>query len=80
MNEGPLKTRIFIMLAFDWVAFIAVTSLGIYSVLYSEKPEIMATAALIGLLLVAKIGDFLRVKIARLDVDQKIESRQLGKK
>ena len=68
------------MQALDWLLFIAVTSVGVYSVLYSEKREIMASIALFGLLLVAKFGDFIREKIACLNVDLQIEWRRLGKK
>lgn len=57
------------MKAFDWLLFIAVTCLGLYAVLYSDKPELMATATLFGLLLVAKCGEYVRGKIAWLNTD-----------
>jgi hypothetical protein len=80
MNEGKLKTKIFIMQALDWALLIAVTCLGIYAVLYSEKPEVMATAALFGLLVVSRFGDWIREKVAGLYVDLRMEWRRVGKK
>ncbi len=68
------------MQAMDWVLFIAVISLGIYSILYSERPELMAFLTLFGLFLVARFGNFIRQKIARSKVDLQIESKRHGKK
>lgn len=68
------------MQALDWLLFIAVTSVGVYSVLYSENREVMASLALFGLLLVSRFGDYIREKIAGLNLDLQAEWRRLGKK
>lgn len=73
------KAKIFIIQALDWILFLAVISFGVYSVLYSEKPELMAITALFGLFLVAKFGDYTKKKIARFQVDERIERNRLGK-
>jgi hypothetical protein len=56
--------------------FLAIVSFGIYSILYSERRELMATITLVGLILIAKLGNAIQVRIARLSVDDEIASRR----
>jgi hypothetical protein len=80
MNEGQLKSRIFLLQTLDWVLFLTVTGIGTYAVLHTERVELTATVALVALLIVAKLGDVLRQKAAALKGDLKIEERRMGKK
>ena len=76
MNEGQIKTRIFLMLAVDWLLFIAVFSVGIYSILYdSENRMFLGLAAFIGLLLVVMLGNYILPNVARLRVDLEKQRR-----
>jgi hypothetical protein len=79
MYEEQLKTRIFIMLSVDWLMYLAATGLGVYSVLYSENPEFMGLAALALLLIVSKLGDWIRSKAARLKMELEKHKRELAK-
>ena len=75
MNEGQLKTKIFLIRAVDLSLFIAVLSLGVYSILYAENRNLMAFAALVGLFLVSKLGALNTTKIAELRLDLKKQQR-----
>lgn len=80
MNEGQLKTKIFLMRAVDWLLFIAVMAFGVYSVAYAENPGIMIWLALFGLIIVSRFGDFLREKVALLNQILRNEWRRLHKR
>jgi len=75
MNKGQLKTRIFLIRAVDMSLLIIVFTIGIYSVLYAENKELMATATLVGLFLVNRLGNFSTAKIATLRVDLEKQQR-----
>ncbi len=76
MNEGQIKTRIFLMLAVDWLLLIAVFSVGIYSIFYdSENRMFLGLAAFIGLLLVVMLGNYILPNVARLRVDLEKQRR-----
>jgi len=79
MNEGQVKTRIFILKTLDWAVLIAVVSAAIYFILHSENSEMIGLGALAGLLVVSKLGDYTKQKIARLHVDLEIDQRQQRK-
>ena len=66
MNEGQIKIRILLIQVFDWSLLIAVFSIGIFGVLYSEYKALMATIALLGLGLVNWSGHITIHKIASL--------------
>jgi hypothetical protein len=76
MNTGQVKARIFLLKMLDWVVFVAIVATGIYFILNSERSEIIGLGALAGLLLVSKLGDYTKQKIARLTVDLEIEQKQ----
>ena len=76
MNEGQLKNRIFLIRAVDTIFLLAVFSLGIYAVLYSENGTIPGIASLIGLYLVNLLGNFSTTKIMNLNDDiKKIQNK-----
>ena len=79
MDEGQVKTKIFLMQSLDWALFIAVVSLGIYAVIYAENRALMGFAALVGLFLVSKLGNYTMVKINTLRLEMKIQKREQGK-
>ncbi len=79
MNEGQIKYKIFLMQAVDWLLFIAVISVGIYAILYAENRNLMGLAAIIGLFLVNRSGNFTTVKIAKLRVDLEKQQRLSNK-
>ncbi len=66
MNEGQIKTKIFLIQIVDFFFLFAVFFLGVYSVLYSENGKLMGLATLIGLFLVNKLGNLGAVKIVYL--------------
>jgi len=76
MNTGQVKVRIFLLKMLDWVVFIAIVATGIYFILNSERSEIIGLGVLAGLLLVSKLGDYTKQKIARLTVDLEIEQKR----
>ena len=67
MNEGQIKSKILLLKAIDMSFFLAVFSLGLYSVLYSENGTMMGLLTLVGLFLVNALGKFSSVKIADLE-------------
>lgn len=67
------------MQAVDWLLFIAVISVGIYAILYAENRNLMGLAAIIGLFLVNRSGNFTTVKIAKLRVDLEKQQRLSNK-
>ena len=69
MNEGQLKISLLLMQAVDWSLLIAVFSIGIYGVLYSENKVLMGAIALAGLLLVNRLGVFTIRKMASMRVE-----------
>ena len=71
MTEGQLKSRIFLIRAVDTIFLLAVFSLGIYAVLYSENGTFPGIASLIGLYLVNLLGNFSNTRISRLKDDLK---------
>jgi len=76
MNEGQIKTKIFLMQAVDWSLLIAVISVGLYSILYDAgKHKLLIFAAIFGLFLVNKLGNFTVTTIARLRVDLEKQRR-----
>ncbi len=79
MDEGQVKTKIFLMQSLDWALFIAVVSLGIYAVLHAENRALMGFAALVGLFLVNKLGNYTMTKINTLRLEMKIHKRDQGK-
>ncbi len=79
MDEGQVKTKIFLMQSLDWALFIAVVSLGIYAVIYAENRALMGFAALVGLFLVNKLGNYTMMKINTLRLEMKIQKREQGK-
>ena len=66
MNEGQIKTRIFIIRAIDTSFLLAVFATGVYAVLYSEHGTMMGIVSLIGLFLVNRLGNFSTRKIIDL--------------
>jgi hypothetical protein len=76
MNKGQVKVRIAILKMLDWVVFIAIIATGMYFILNSERSEIIGLGVLAGLLLVSKLGDYTKQKIARLTVDLEIEQKR----
>jgi len=79
MNKGQVKIRIFLLQMLDWLMFIAITAAGIYLLLNSDRPAMVGLAVLAGLLLVSKVGDYTKQKIARLNVDMDIASKRTRK-
>lgn len=82
MKEGPIKTKIFLIRAVDFVLVVAVFAFGTYAVLYSEQPILMALGALVALLFVNMLGNFGAKKVAVLrreleEIERK--SRQKGR-
>jgi hypothetical protein len=71
MTEGQLKTRIFLIRAIDIAFLLAVFSLGIYAVLYSENGIFPGIASLIGLYFVNLLGNISTTKIIKLNDDLK---------
>jgi len=67
MKENQLKIKVFLLRAMDISLLIAVFSFGIYSILYSEQKNFMATITLVGLLLVNQIGKLTANKIAAMN-------------
>lgn len=76
MNTGQAKTRILMLKMLDWVVFISIVSAGIYFIQHSDNSELVALAVLLGLLVVNKLGDFTKQRIARLTVDMEIEQKR----
>jgi ABC-type enterochelin transport system permease subunit len=86
MNEGQIKTKIFLIRAVDSSFLIAVFSLGVYAVLYSEDGTIMGILALIGLFFVNLFGNIsttkiidLRDQLKRIEQEKKIAERRKNK-
>ena len=75
MKENQLKIKVFLLRAMDISLLIAVFSFGIYSILYSEQKNFMATITLVGLLLVNQIGKITANKIAAMNADIEKQKR-----
>jgi hypothetical protein len=77
MNIGQIKSKIFMIQLLDWSLYIAVVSVGAYTILFSEHKELMAIASLTGLFLLHAFGQISLNKIAalRLDLD-KLQRKQ----
>ncbi|MBT7950525.1 MAG: hypothetical protein HN764_02775 [Gammaproteobacteria bacterium] len=71
MNESRIKNKILLIRAIDIAFLLAVFSLGIYAVLYSENGTIPGIASLIGLYFVNLLGNFSTTKIIKLNDDLK---------
>jgi len=76
MNTGQAKVRILMLKLLDWVVFISIVSASIYFIQHSDNSELVALAVLLGLLVVNKLGDFTKQRIARLTVDMEIEQKR----
>jgi len=79
MNTGQVKTKIFMLKMLDWVVFLAVVFAAGYFIMNSDNSEMIGLSALVGLLVVSKLGDYTKQKIARLNVDMEIEHRRHSK-
>jgi hypothetical protein len=66
MTEGQIKTRILLIRSVDIIFLLAVFSLGIYAILYSENGFYPGLASLVGLYLVNQLGNFSSAKIIEL--------------
>ena len=76
MNEGQLKTKIFLLNAIDILLVIALFCFGIYAILYSEHKGIFGPFTLIGLYIVNMLGRFKATKIATMQVELSILQRK----
>jgi len=79
MNERQIKSKIFLIRAIDISFLLAVFSLGIYAVLYSENGIFPGIASLVGLYFVNLLGNFSTTKIIRLN-DRLKEIQNKGKR
>ena len=79
MIENQLKIKVLLLKTIDISLLIVVLSFGIYSILYSEQKNLMATLTLVGLLLVNQIGKFTANKIAAMEADL-VKQKRLDKK
>lgn len=66
MTEAQIKSRIFLIRAVDTTFLLAVFSLGVYAVLYSENGVFPGIASLVGLYFVNLLGNFSTHKIVDL--------------
>jgi hypothetical protein len=71
MNESGIKNKIFLIRAVDIGFLLAVFSLGIYAVLYSENGIFPGIASLVGLYFVNLLGNISTTKIIKLNDDLK---------
>jgi hypothetical protein len=77
MNVGQLKSKILMIQLVDWSLYIAVVSVGAYTMFFSEHKELMAIASLSGLFLVHTFGQISLNKIAALRLDlEKLQRKQ----
>ncbi len=74
-NVRQTKITILVLQTVDWLLLIAVVSLGVHSIFFAEDGEIMTIVALIGLLLVSRVGQTIINKIAAMRIDMKIQQR-----
>lgn len=79
MNEGHLKTRLFILRSIDWVLFIAVVAYAVYAFIFAEGKFVPALISFVGLLLVHWVGNYTNDKIALLRVNLGIQGRKYKK-
>ena len=79
MNEGQIKTRIFLIRTADVLFLFAVLFLGIYFVVYSEHNIFMGTACIVGLFLVNKSGHYTAIAIVNLGQELKKLQREQNK-
>jgi uncharacterized membrane protein len=69
MNEGQIKTKIFLIKAADYLLLIAIFCIAIYTYLNPQNINMLVTIILIGLFILNRVGHFTLAKIALLRIE-----------
>jgi len=81
MNEGQIKTQIFLIKAADSLLVVVVFGLAIYTYLNPQNMNMMVTLVILGLFILNRLGHFTLDKIARLRHDlDKLEREKRAKR
>jgi len=81
MTREQIKTKILMLKIMDYTVLIAAASVVIYSFVNSVNMKIIAVEALIGLVLVSRLGDISITKIKQLRIElQKLDRLEKRKR